>query len=148
MAATPEQIKQLLDELKMYYANIFVLMEQALVLDPTTQFKQIVELNSRIQSLMTAVAEKSSSFQRAVHDLSTAGQPLKPPLNVEVEDFCETLPRVLQPLIDRLRSSSIALHQERGLLKEQLLKIQQSHKGLGGYKLGGQKSPKYLDSKI
>jgi hypothetical protein len=148
MSATPERIKQLLDELKMFYANIFVLMEQALILDPATQFEQLAELNSRIKNLMMVAAEKSSIFQRLEHDHASSGLALSDQLRREIDDFCSTLPKVLAPLIERLHSSAVELAKERNRLKEQLLNIQQSHKGLGGYILEAQKRPKYLDSKI
>lgn len=148
MAQTQNQLQAQLVELKDYYANILMLMEQTLSLDPRSQAATLAEINSRIQNLMMAATQKSAVFQRGVREYEDASQLLNADLRREINEFGEALPAVLRPLIERIGASISALAEEREKIKAELLRIQQSHQGLGGYKQELQKHPKYLDSTI
>lgn len=148
MPATEEQIRAMLAELKDYYANVFVMMEQSLSFDPATQAEQTAETNAKIQALMMATSRKSAAFQLAVQELNVAKTNVSAELYREVNSFCERVPAALKILVEQLGSSVIDLDQKRDALRSELLRIQHSHKGFGAYKMRARKLPKYFDEKI
>ena len=113
-----------------------------------TDDKEIAELNSKIQALMTATGQKSTSFQHAVQELNNLEVHVPPYLREEVNKFCGQILPALKSLIEQLRASAFNLEEKRNELKAQLLHIQQSHKGLSEHNVKASKLPKQFDSTI
>lgn len=147
MSMTQQQFEDALrgriEDLKSIYSELFLLMEQSLLLEVADDAEASRELDRAIARLMVHAGNRFEEYREWIARQTKAEAALTDPLRNDVSEFETRLQSGLQMLLERVRDRAELVREEREEISRRLHEIQDRKRTRRAYR-GRTNSPSTL----